>query len=87
MIGSGGAGLRAAADLHWCRPAPEVTLELEALGFLHAFGDQSLKIGKGGQAHRGAAAADRTAHAVLHTLFGLSLKFDGLFFVDLVGWS
>ena len=50
-------------------------------------GDQSLKIGKGGQAHRGAAAADRTGHAVVHTLFGLSLKFDGLFFVDLVGWS
>ena len=58
------------AILHWCRLVPEVTLELEALGFQRAFGDQSLKIGKGGQAHRCAAAADRTGHAVLHTLLG-----------------
>ena len=54
---------------------------------LIAWSGLSLKIGKGGQAHRVAAAADRTAHAVLNTHFGLSLKFDGLFFVDLVGWS
>ena len=70
------------AILHMCRLAPEVTLELEAFGYQRAFGDQSLKIGKGGQAHRCAAAADRTGHAILHTLFGLTLKFDCLFFVD-----
>ena len=57
------------AILHWCRLVPEVTLELEALGFQRAFGNQSLKIGKVWQAHRCAAAADRAGHAVWHTLW------------------
>ena len=35
--------------------------------------------GKGGQAYRYAAAAGRTGHAVLHTLYGMALKFDCLF--------
>merc|ERR1712113_903174 len=38
--------------------------------------------GKGGQAYRCAAAADRTGHAILHTLYGMALKFDCLFFVE-----
>ena len=37
---------------------------------LIAWSGQSLKIGKGEQAHRCAAAAVRTGHAVLHTLLG-----------------
>merc|ERR1712003_605809 len=36
----------------------------------------------GGQAYRCAAAADRTGHAILHTLYGMALKFDCLFFVE-----
>jgi len=78
---------------HMCRLAPEVILELESFGlpfsrtpegkiYQRAFGGQSLKFGKGGQAYRCAAAADRTGHAILHTLYGMALKFDCLFFVE-----
>lgn len=78
---------------HMCRLAPEVVLELESFGlpfsrredgriYQRAFGGQSLKFGKGGQAYRCAAAADRTGHAILHTLYGMSLKYDCLFFVE-----
>ena len=63
-----------------CRLAPDVVLELESFGlpfsrtedgkiYQRAFGGQSLKFGKGGQAYRCAAAADRTGHAILHTLY------------------
>merc|ERR1719230_1583446 len=73
--------------------APEVILELESFGlpfsrtpegkiYQRAFGGQSLKFGKGGQAYRCAAAADRTGHAILHTLYGMALKYDCLFFVE-----
>jgi succinate dehydrogenase (ubiquinone) flavoprotein subunit len=45
-------------------------------------GGQSLEYGKGGQAHRTACAADRTGHAMLHTLYGQSLKHDCQFFIE-----
>src|SRR5690606_10435601 len=45
-------------------------------------GGQSLKFGKGGQAYRCAAAADRTGHALLHTLYGRSLAFDTSYFIE-----
>lgn len=45
-------------------------------------GGQSLGFGKGGQAHRTACAADRTGHAMLHTLYGQSLKHDCKFFIE-----
>ena len=78
---------------HMCRMAPKVVLELESFGlpfsrtedgkiYQRAFGGQSLKFGKGGQAYRCAAAADRTGHAILHTLYGMALKHDCLFFVE-----
>lgn len=38
--------------------------------YQRAFGGQSLKFGKGGQAHRCCAVADRTGHSLLHTLYG-----------------
>lgn len=41
-----------------------------------AFGGQSLDFGRGGQAYRCAAAADRTGHAMLHTLYGAAMKHD-----------
>ncbi|KAL2068448.1 hypothetical protein VTL71DRAFT_16546 [Oculimacula yallundae] len=45
-------------------------------------GGQSLDYGKGGQAHRTACAADRTGHAMLHTLYGQSLKAETNFFIE-----
>ena len=36
----------------------------------------------GGQAYRCAAAADRTGHAMLHTLYGRSLAFDTTYFIE-----
>ena len=36
----------------------------------------------GGQAYRCAAAADRTGHAILHTLYGHSLKYDTAYFIE-----
>merc|ERR1719478_2096070 len=75
------------------RGAPAAVLELESYGlpfsrtedgkiYQRAFGGQSLDYGKGGQAYRCAAAADRTGHAMLHTLYGAALKHDVQFFVE-----
>lgn len=78
---------------YMCREAPQAVLELEEFGmpfsrtedgkiYQRAFGGQSLHFGKGGQAHRCAAAADRTGHAMLHTLYGRSLAFDTTYFIE-----
>lgn len=78
---------------YMCREAPAAVRELENYGlpfsrtddgriYQRAFGGQSLDYGKGGQAYRCAAAADRTGHAMLHTLYGASLKHDCQFFVE-----
>eukprot|EP00980_Cylindrotheca_fusiformis_P019493 scaffold6745_cov70-Cylindrotheca_fusiformis.AAC.4 len=78
---------------YMCREAPQAVYELESFGmpfsrteegkiYQRAFGGQSLEFGKGGQAHRCAAAADRTGHAMLHTLYGRSLAFDTTYFVE-----
>ncbi|KAL5381335.1 succinate dehydrogenase flavoprotein subunit, variant 2 [Paraphaeosphaeria minitans] len=50
--------------------------------YQRALGGQSLKYGKGGQAYRTACAADRTGHAMLHTLYGQSLKHGVQFFIE-----
>ena len=78
---------------YMCREAPKAVIELENYGmpfsrtdegkiYQRAFGGQSLDYGKGGQAYRCAAAADRTGHAMLHTLYGAALKHDVQFFVE-----
>jgi|TARA_B100000900_G_scaffold415308_1_gene444713 succinate dehydrogenase (ubiquinone) flavoprotein subunit len=78
---------------YMCKEAPKVVLELEKFGlpfsrtehgkiYQRAFGGQSLEFGKGGQAYRTACAADRTGHAMLHTLYGNSLKYDANFFIE-----
>jgi succinate dehydrogenase (ubiquinone) flavoprotein subunit len=78
---------------YMCREAPRAVIELENYGlpfsrtdegkiYQRAFGGQSLKYGKGGQAYRCAAAADRTGHALLHTLYGQSLRHDTNFFIE-----
>merc|ERR1711998_510037 len=75
------------------REAPAAVLELEHYGlpfsrtedgkiYQRAFGGQSLDYGKGGQAYRCACAADRTGHAMLHTLYGRSLAFDTSYFIE-----
>ena len=75
------------------REAPAAVYELESYGmpfsrteegkiYQRAFGGQSLHFGKGGQAYRCAAVADRTGHSMLHTLFGRALGYDCTFFVE-----
>merc|ERR1719487_1772246 len=78
---------------YMCKQAPASVIELEHYGlpfsrtdegkiYQRAFGGQSLDYGKGGQAYRCACAADRTGHAMLHTLYGRSLGFGCSFFVE-----
>lgn len=50
--------------------------------YQRAFGGQSQKYGKGGQAYRCCAAADRTGHALLHTLYGQSLRHNTNYFIE-----
>lgn len=75
------------------REAVPAVVELENYGmpfsrtsegtiYQRALGGQSLKYGKGGQAYRTACAADRTGHAMLHTLYGQSLKEGVQFFIE-----
>ncbi|GIL44803.1 hypothetical protein Vafri_2287 [Volvox africanus] len=78
---------------YMCREAPKAVIELENYGlpfsrtedgkiYQRAFGGQSLDFGKGGQAYRCACAADRTGHAMLHTLYGMAMKHNIQFFVE-----
>jgi succinate dehydrogenase (ubiquinone) flavoprotein subunit len=75
------------------REAVPAVVELENYGmpfsrtsdgtiYQRALGGQSLEYGKGGQAYRTACAADRTGHAMLHTLYGQSLKEGVQFFIE-----
>ncbi len=75
------------------REAAKAVIELENYGmafsrtgegkiYQRALGGQSLDYGKGGQAHRTAACADRTGHAMLHTLYGQSLRHNTNFFIE-----
>jgi succinate dehydrogenase / fumarate reductase flavoprotein subunit len=75
-----------------CRNAPEAVYELEHFGvpfsrteegkiYQRAFGGMTSHYGKG-IAQRTAAAADRTGHAILHTLYGQCVKHEVNFFVE-----
>ncbi|KAF2485222.1 FAD binding domain-containing protein [Neohortaea acidophila] len=75
------------------REAPKSIYELENYGmpfsrtddgkiYQRALGGQSLEFGQGGQAYRACAAADRTGHALLHTLYGQSVKHNCNFFIE-----
>ncbi len=70
---------------YMCRAAPRIVRELEHQGvpfsrldngtiYQRAFGGQSREFGEGGQASRTCAAADRTGHAILHTLYQQNLR-------------
>ena len=53
--------------------------------YQRAFGGQSLQYGKGGQAYIGVLLVDRTGHSMLHTLYGNSLKYDNISFIEYFG--
>ena len=77
------------------REAPQAVYELEHWGvpfsrtekgeiYQRAFGGMTTKFGEGPAAQRTCAAADRTGHAILHTLYGQSLKHDAEFFIEYI---
>ena len=74
------------------RNAPEAVYELEHWGvpfsrtedgkiYQRPFGGMTLDYGKG-QAQRTCAAADRTGHAMLHTMYGQALRHSAEFFIE-----
>ncbi|MEE9346560.1 MAG: succinate dehydrogenase flavoprotein subunit [Robiginitomaculum sp.] len=76
-----------------CREAPKAVYELEHWGmpfsrtedgkiYQRPFGGMMQNMGQGPEAQRTCAAADRTGHAMLHTLYGQSLRYDAEFFVE-----
>ncbi len=78
-----------------CRQASEVVYELEHFGmpfdrlengkiYQRPFGGQSQNFG-GAQATRSCAAADRTGHAMLHTLYQRNISANTQFFVEWMG--
>ena len=85
---------------YMCSEGPQAVFELEHMGlpfsrtengriYQRPFGGQSKDFGKGGQAARTCAAADRTGHALLHTLYQANLRANTTFLnewfaVDLV---
>src|SRR5690606_29219848 len=75
-----------------CKEAPASVIELEHYGvpfsrtdagriYQRPFGGMTTHFGEG-TAQRTCAAADRTGHAMLHTLYQQSLKHDAEFFVE-----
>ena len=75
---------------YMCSVGPEAVYELEHMGmpfsrteegriYQRPFGGQSKDYGKGGQAARTCAAADRTGHALLHALYQGNLKNETVF--------
>jgi succinate dehydrogenase / fumarate reductase flavoprotein subunit len=78
---------------YMCRQAVPAVYELEHFGvpfsrtedgriYQRPFGGHMKEFGKGTPALRACAAADRTGHAILHTLYQQSLKHDVEFFVE-----
>jgi succinate dehydrogenase / fumarate reductase flavoprotein subunit len=76
-----------------CRNAPEAVYELEHWGvpfsrtedgriYQRPFGGMTTDFGKGPPAQRTCAAADRTGHAMLHTMYGQALRYNTQFFVE-----
>src|SRR5690554_373816 len=75
---------------YMCSVGPEAVFELEHMGlpfsrteegriYQRPFGGQSKDFGRGGQAARTCAAADRTGHALLHTLYQNNIKSNTVF--------
>ncbi len=77
---------------YMCREATPAIIELEHYGvpfsrtpdgkiYQRAFGGMTTNFGQG-IAQRTCAAADRTGHAILHTLYQQSLRFNAEFFIE-----
>ncbi|MBM3578121.1 MAG: succinate dehydrogenase flavoprotein subunit [Alphaproteobacteria bacterium] len=78
---------------YMCRNAPPAVYELEHWGvpfsrttegtiYQRPFGGMTTDYGNGPPAQRTCAAADRTGHAMLHTMYGQALKLNTKFFVE-----
>jgi succinate dehydrogenase/fumarate reductase flavoprotein subunit len=76
-----------------CREAVPSVIELEHLGvpfsrteagtiYQRRFGGHTTDYAKGDMAFRACAAADRTGHAILHTLYQQCLKHQARFFIE-----
>ena len=76
-----------------CRNAPAAVYELEHFGmpfsrledgriYQRPFGGMTTEFGEGPPAQRTCAAADRTGHAMLHTLYGQALRHSAEFFIE-----
>lgn len=70
------------ARCRWSDDEHDMAISLIYSSYQRAFGGQSQKFGKGGQAYRCCAAADRTGHALLHTLYGQSLRYNTNYFIE-----
>jgi succinate dehydrogenase / fumarate reductase flavoprotein subunit len=77
---------------YMCKEAPAAIIELEHYGvpfsrtedgkiYQRPFGGMTTRYGEG-TAQRTCAAADRTGHAMLHTLYQQSLKHDATFYIE-----
>jgi len=75
------------------REAPKAVYELEHYGvpfsrteegkiYQRPFGGHTTEFGEGPPVQRTCAAADRTGHAILHTLYGQSLKQKAKFYIE-----
>jgi succinate dehydrogenase / fumarate reductase flavoprotein subunit len=75
------------------REAPKAVYELEHYGvpfsrteegkiYQRPFGGHTTEFGEGPPVQRTCAAADRTGHAILHTLYGQSLKNNANFYIE-----
>jgi succinate dehydrogenase / fumarate reductase flavoprotein subunit len=78
---------------YMCRQAIPAVVELEHFGvpfsrtelgqiYQRPFGGHMMEFGDGAPANRACAAADRTGHAIIHTLYQQSLRHNAEFFVE-----
>ena len=92
VTGSDWLGDTAAMD-YLAREAPKAVYELEHYGvpfsrteegriYQRPFGGHTTEFGEGPPVQRTCAAADRTGHAILHTLYGQSLKNNAEFYIE-----
>ena len=78
---------------YMCSVGPQAVYELEHMGlpfsrteegkiYQRPFGGHTTQFGEGPPVQRTCAAADRTGHAILHTLYGQSLKNNAEFYIE-----
>lgn len=78
---------------YMCKLAPQAIIELEHYGvpfsrtsegkiYQRPFGGMTTEFGEGAPAVRTCAAADRTGHSILHTLYQQSLKNKAQFYIE-----